>query len=85
MVTNPNIIGILLLMLGDMFNYDETKDEICSLNHFNTYYQKVKDSLKSEYVTKAIEKIVISVKNKLKYVAQYNLMRVSIFCFSEIV
>ena len=52
-------------MLGDMFDYIETQDEmLCSLNHFNTYYQKVKDSLKSEYVTKAIEKIVIFVRNK---------------------
>ena len=69
-------------MLGDMFDYVETKEEMtCSMNHFHTYYNKIKSSLKSEYVTQAIEKIVISVQNKLQYVAHYNFMRVSTFGF----
>ena len=76
------IIGTLLLMLGDMFDYVESKDEmLCSFNHFDRYYKKVKCSLKSDYVTEAIEKIVISVKNKLQYVAHYNFMSVSTFGF----
>ena len=50
-------------MLGGMFDYVETKHEMmCSFNHFHAYYKKVKCSLKSDYVTVAIEKIVISVK-----------------------
>ena len=79
-----NIIGILLLMLGDMFNYVETKEEMtCGLNHFHTYYKKAKSTLKSYYVTQAIEKIVISVKNKIEYVAHYNFMSVSTFGFGR--
>ena len=69
-------------MLGDMFDYVESKDEMmCSFNHFDRYYKKIKHSLKSDYVTEAIEKIVISVKNKLQYVAHYNFMSVSTFGF----
>ena len=37
--------------------------------------------MKSDYVTEAIDKIVISVKNKLEYVAHYNFMNVSTFGF----
>ena len=37
--------------------------------------------MKSDYVTEAIEKIVISVQNKLQYVAHYNFMRISTFGF----
>ena len=38
------IIATLLLMLGNMFNYVETKEEITfSFNHFHTYYKNVKD------------------------------------------
>ena len=51
-------------MLDDMFDYVETKEEmISSFDHFNTYYKKVKDSLKSDYVTQVIGKIVMLVKN----------------------
>ena len=65
-----------------MFDYVETKDEMMSsLNHFNTYYKKVKCSFKSGYVTEVIEKIVISVNNKLEYVAHYKFMSVSTFGF----
>ena len=43
-------------MLGDMFDYVESKDEVmCSFNNFDTYYKKIKRSLKSDYVTEAIE------------------------------
>ena len=42
-------------MLGDMFDYVETKEEMtCSLNHFHTYDKKIKDSLKSDYIIQAI-------------------------------
>ena len=59
-------------MSGNTFNYFETEDEMkYSLTHFNTYYNKIKCSLKSDYITEAIEKIVISVKNKLEYIAHY--------------
>ena len=43
--------------------------------------QKIKSSLKSDYVTEAIEKIVISVQNKLEYVTHNNFMRISTFGF----
>ena len=69
-------------MLGDMFDYVETKDEMMSsLNHFHTYYKKVNYSLKSDHVAEAIEKIVISVKIKIEYVAYYKFMSVSTFGF----
>ena len=69
-------------MLGDMFDYVESKDEInCSFDKFDTYYKTIKFSLKSDYVNEAIEKIVISVKNKLQFVARYNFMSVSTFRF----
>ena len=69
-------------MLGYMFDYVETKDEMmCSLNHFHTYYKKVEGSLKSDYVTEAIDKIVVSVKIKLEYVTHYKFMNVSTFGF----
>ena len=61
------IVGILLLMLGYMLDYVETKDKMMrSLNHFYTYYKKVKCSLVSDYVTEAIDKIVISVKKQIR-------------------
>ena len=73
---------MLPFILGNMFDYVETKDDnISSLNHFHTYYKKLKWSSKSGYVAEAIEKIVISVKNKLEYIAQYKFMSVSIFGF----
>ena len=53
----------------------------CSFNHFDNYYKRIKDSLKSDHVTQAIEKIVISVKNKLQCVSHYNFMSVSTFGF----
>ena len=37
--------------------------------------------MKSESVNEAIEKIVISLKNKLQFVAHYNFMSVSTFVF----
>ena len=51
------------------------------LNYLHTYYNKIKCSLKSDYVTEVIENIVISVKNKLQYVAHYNFMSISTFGF----
>ena len=69
-------------MLGDMFDYVESKYEIYrSFNTFDKYYQRIKFSLKSESVNEAIEKIVISLKNKLQFVAHYNFMSVSTFGF----
>ena len=65
-----------------MFHYVETKDNMMpSLNHSHIYYKKVKSSLKSDYIAEAMEKIVISVKNKLEYVAHYKFMSVSTFEF----
>ena len=76
------IVATLLLMLSDIFDYVESKPEmVCSLNNFDKYYQRIKVSLKSEYVNEAIEKIVISLKNKLQYIAHYNFMNVSTFGF----
>ena len=44
-------------MLGGMFAYVETKEVMtCILNHFDTYYRKVKDLLKSYHVTESIKK-----------------------------
>ena len=37
--------------------------------------------MKSDHVTEAIVKIVISVQNKLEYVAHYNFTRISTFGF----
>ena len=43
-----NIVTTLLLMLGDIFDYVESKPEMCrSLNNFDKYYQIIKHSLKS--------------------------------------
>ena len=65
-----------------MLDYVETKDEMMSsLNQFHTYYKKVKSSLKSDYLEESIEKIIISIKNKLEYVAHYKFMSVSTFGF----
>ena len=76
------IVATLLLMLSDIFDYVESKPEmVCSLNNFDNYYQRIKVSLKSESVNEAIEKIVISLKNKLQFVAHYNFMNVSTFGF----
>ena len=67
-------------MLGDMFDYVESKNEMnYSFNNFDKYYRRIKSSLKSDYVNEAIEKIVISLKNKLQFVAHYNFMSVSTF------
>ena len=69
-------------MLRAMFDYIEIKDKMMpSLNHFHAYYKKVKCSLKSDYVTEAIENIVISIKSKLEYVTHYKFMSVSTFGF----
>ena len=69
-------------MLGNIFDYVESKEEmICCMNHFHTYFKSIKTSLKSENVIEAIEKIVISVSNKLEYIAHYNFMRISTFGF----
>ena len=58
------------------------KDEMISnLNHFHIYYKKVKSLMRSDYIADAIEKIVISVKNKSEYVARYKFMSVSTFGF----
>ena len=66
----------------DIFDYVKSKPEmVCSLNNFDKYYQRIKVSLKSEYVNEAIEKIVISLKNKLQFIAHYNFMNVSTFGF----
>ena len=63
-----------------MYDYVETKGEMtCSWNHFGNYYKRIKDLSKSDYVTQVIEKIVISVKHKLQYVAHYNFMSVGTF------
>ena len=76
------IANTLLLMLGDMFDYVESKNEMnYSFNNFDKYYRRIKSSLKSDYVNEAIEKIVISLKNKLQFVAHYNFMSVSTFGF----
>ena len=53
----------------------------CSFNNMDTYYKKIKSSLKSDYVNESIEKVVTSVKNKLQFVAHYNFMSVSTFGF----
>ena len=72
---------VSLFMLGDMFDYVETKDKMMSsLNQFHTYYKKVKCSLKIDYVTEAIKKIVISIK-KLEIVTHHNPMSVNTFVF----
>ena len=76
------IIANLFAMLGNLFDYVESKEEmICCMNHFHTYFKSIKTSLKSENVIEAIEKIVISVSNKLEYIAHYNFMRISTFGF----
>ena len=47
-------------MLGNMFDYVESKNEMnYSFNNFDTYYGRIKSSLKSDYVNEAIEKIVL--------------------------
>ena len=76
------IANTLLLMLGDMFDYVESKNEMnYSFNNFDKYYRRIKSSLKSDYVNEAIEKIVIALENKLQFVAHYNFMSVSTFGF----
>ena len=63
---SKKIIGFLFFMLGDVFDYVETKEEMtCGMNHFHKYNNKIKSSSKSDYVTEAIEKIIISVKSNL--------------------
>ena len=57
----------------------EWKDNVS--NKINIYYNKVKCSLKNDYVTEAIENIVLSLENKLEYVAHYKFMSVSTFRF----
>ena len=69
-------------MLGNLFDYVESNEEmICCMHQFNTYYKKIQPSLKSGNVIEAIDKIVMSVTNKLEYVAYYNFMRISTFGF----
>ena len=76
------IIANLFAMLGNLFDYVESEEEmICCMNHFNIYYKKIQPSLKSDNVIEEIDKIVISVRNKLKWVAHYNFMRISTFGF----
>ena len=51
------IVATLLLMLGDIFDYVESKPEMYrSLKFLDQYYQRIKISLKSESVNEAIEK-----------------------------
>ena len=76
------IIANLFAMLGNLFDYVESKEEMtCCMNHFNIYYKKIQPSLKSDNVIEEIDKIVTSVSNKLKWVAHYNFMRISTFGF----
>ena len=84
-VTGDNqkkIIANLFAMLGNIFDYVESNEEMIGcMNHFKAYYNKTKKSLKSDNVIEAIDKIVMSVRNQLKYVAHYNFMRISTFGF----
>ena len=49
-----------------------------SLSHL---LQKIKVSLKSDNIIEAIDKIVMSITNKLEYITHYNFMRISTFGF----
>ena len=52
------IVNTFILMLGIMFDYVESKNEMhFSFNNFDTYYKTIKSSLKSDYVNEAIEKM----------------------------
>ena len=76
------IISTYFAMLGNIFDYVESEEEMtCSVNHFQGYYKDTKQSLKSEAVIEEIDNIVQSVRNQLKYVAHYNFMKISTFGF----
>ena len=76
------VIGKYFAMLGNIFDYVESEEEMkACFNHFQRYYKATKKSLKSEAVIEEIDVIVYNLKNQLKYVAHYNFMKISTFGF----
>ena len=72
------IIGNYFAMLGNIFDYVESEEEMNGcMNHFQRYYKETNNKLKSEAVIEEIDDIVVSVRNQLKDVSHYNFMKIS--------
>ena len=79
------ILQILLIMLIDPFDYVETEAEMhLTLKHFKRYYNIVKSQLKSEYVQKETEHIVLSIETNLKYISYYYFIDVTNFFWETV-
>ena len=63
------MINILKFKISQVFDYVETKDEMhISIRDYETYYNLMKEKIRSDPVCEAIEEIMLSVSNNLKHI-----------------
>ena len=64
------MVRILKLKMTQIFDYVETFDEMwITISDYESYYKLVKDKIKSEPVCVAIDDIILSISNQLKYIS----------------
>lgn len=69
-------------MLSDIFSYIETPAEMKMLwSHVEQYYASMRNVLRSEACCESIDRIILSLKNNMDYIAHYIFKHVTTFDF----